>query len=191
MILMIDNYDSFTYNLVNYLEMLGKTVVVRRNDMIEIDEIKAMSPELIVISPGPGNPMDGGICLDIVDKFKGVYPILGICLGFQIIASYFGANIIRAREPVHGKVFPISHDGRGIFRNIENPTNVTRYHSLVLDESTLGADLEVTSFTEDNVVMGIRHKKYKISGVQFHPEALLTEKGIDMLRNALLYLEGR
>jgi para-aminobenzoate synthetase component 2 len=191
MILMIDNYDSFTYNLVNYLEMLGKTVVVRRNDMIEIDEIKAMSPELIVISPGPGNPMDGGICLDIVDKFKGVYPILGICLGFQIIASYFGANIIRAREPVHGKVFPISHDGRGIFRNIENPTNVTRYHSLVLDESTLGADLEVTSFTEDNVVMGMRHKKYKISGVQFHPEALLTEKGIDMLRNALLYLEGR
>lgn len=191
MILMIDNYDSFTYNLVNYLEMLGKTVVVRRNDMIEIDEIKAMRPELIVISPGPGNPMDGGICLDIVDKFKGVYPILGICLGFQIIASYFGANIIRAREPVHGKVFPISHDGRGIFRNIENPTNVTRYHSLVLDESTLGADLEVTSFTEDNVVMGIRHKKYKISGVQFHPEALLTEKGIDMLRNALLYLEGR
>lgn len=191
MILMIDNYDSFTYNLVNYLEMLGEQVLVKRNDSITIEEILELSPGLIVISPGPGSPSDSEISMEILNSLKTVFPILGICLGFQVIASYFGGKIVRGQVPVHGKVFDVFHDGKGIFTDIESPTKVTRYHSLILEEDSLPDELEISAKTSDGTIMAIRHKKFKISGVQFHPEALLTEYGFDMLKNALRHLEGK
>ncbi|MBU4439173.1 MAG: aminodeoxychorismate/anthranilate synthase component II [Firmicutes bacterium] len=183
MILMIDNYDSFTYNLVQYLEGLNETVIVKRNDKITLDEIAAMAPSMIVLSPGPCTPNESGICLDVVDRFKGEIPILGICLGHQIIGQAFGCKITKALEPVHGKVHAISHDNAGVFGGLNNPLKVTRYHSLVVENKEIPDFFEITATTDDNEIMGLRHKDYHIEGVQFHPEAILTEMGMELLDN--------
>ena len=185
MILMIDNYDSFVYNLVQYLGELGEDVIIKRNDEISIEEIKNLNPEMILLSPGPCSPNESGICIDIVNYFKGKKPIFGICLGHQTIGHVFGANIIKAIRPVHGKVHSIKHNNKGVFENLNNPLNVTRYHSLVIDNNNLPKDLEITALTDENEIMGIRHKKYLIEGVQFHPEAILSDQGHDILRNFL------
>lgn len=185
MILLIDNYDSFTYNLSQYLRMLGEEVLVRRNDSISVEEVRELRPRLIVISPGPGGPKNSGVCIDILDAFYQETSFLGICLGMQAVASYFGANIVEAVEPVHGKVRSIRHDGLGLFRGLANPLDVTRYHSLVVDDESLPDSLEVSAWSESGQIMGLRHKLYPIFGVQFHPEAYLTEGGMALLRNAL------
>jgi len=183
MFLMIDNYDSFVYNLVRYVQELNEDIIVKRNDEITFNEIEAMAPEGIIISPGPKRPEDAGISEGIVRKFQGDIPILGICLGHQVIGHVFGAEIVEGLEPVHGKVHPVFHRESGLFKGIPMPFNVTRYHSLIIDPDSIGDQLEVTSQTEDGVIMGIRHKKYLIEGVQFHPEAELTEYGHELLRN--------
>lgn len=183
MFLMIDNYDSFVYNLVRYLEELKEDVKVFRNDKITLQEIEKINPEGIIISPGPKNPKEAGLCLDIIDEFKGKIPILGICLGHQTIGHYFGGKIIKGKEPIHGKVSEVIHDGKGVFKGIKNSVKVTRYHSLIVDENTLPEELIATAKTKDGVIMGLRHKEYCIEGVQFHPEAELTECGHDMLEN--------
>jgi len=183
MFLMIDNYDSFVYNLVRYFEELGEKIVVYRNDKITFADIKRIKPEAIIISPGPKTPECAGNCIDIVEEFKGSIPILGICLGHQIIGKVFGCKIICGREPVHGKVSVIRHSGKYMFRNIVSPMNVTRYHSLIIARDSLPESLEITSETEDGVIMGIRHKSYIIEGVQFHPEAELTQYGHEILKN--------
>ncbi|UUV13766.1 anthranilate synthase component II [Clostridioides difficile] len=183
MILMIDNYDSFVYNLVQYIEELGETVVVKRNNEIKISDIEELNPEVIVLSPGPCSPKEAGICIDIVEHFKGKKPILGICLGHQTIGHVFGGDIIKAQQPVHGKVYSISHTNKGVFRGLKNPLNVTRYHSLIIDSNTVPKELEITATTDKGEIMGIRHKKYLIEGVQFHPEAILSEYGHEMLKN--------
>ncbi|MEA1974654.1 MAG: aminodeoxychorismate/anthranilate synthase component II [Bacillota bacterium] len=185
MILMIDNYDSFTYNLVEYLKMLKREVKVVRNDKITIDEIKDLKPSIIVISPGPGTPNEAGISKKIISELKGVFPVLGICLGHQAIAEVFGAKVIKANEPVHGKVSEISHKSRGIFKGLNNPLKVTRYHSLIVDSITLPNELEITAETKLGEIMGIRHKDYPVVGVQFHPEAVLTEQGLELINNFL------
>lgn len=190
MILMIDNFDSFTYNLVQYLQMLKEEIVVKRNNEITIEEIEKLNPEVIVISPGPGNPTNSGISLEIIKYFKGEIPILGICLGHQTIGHFFGASIVRAKEPVHGKVYPIYHNNTGVFRGLKNPINVTRYHSLIIDEKTLPSDFIITAKTKEGEIMGIRHKNLLVEGVQFHPEAILTEHGLDMLKNFLLEVKN-
>ena len=183
MILMIDNYDSIVYNLVNYIWELGEDVVVRRNDGISIEEIERLNPEIIVLSPGPCSPTEAGICIDVVNHFKGIKPILGICLGHQTIGHVFGGKIIRANQPVHGKVHSIEHTNKGVFKNLNNPLNVTRYHSLIVDNKSLPDVLEITATTKENEIMGLRHKEYLIEGVQFHPEAILSEQGHEILRN--------
>lgn len=185
MILMIDNYDSFTYNLVHYLEMLDAQVEVRRNDAISLEIIRGLKPEMIVISPGPGTPDEAGISLSVVECFKGIIPILGICLGHQVIGQAFDAKVVCAQEPVHGKVCPVRHTGKGLFNGLPSPLRVTRYHSLILEKETLPENLEVTAETYEGEIMGIRHKRYPIEGVQFHPEAVLTEGGMILLRNFL------
>ncbi len=183
MILMIDNYDSFVYNLVQYLRVLHEDVVVYRNDEITVDEIRQMNPSLIVLSPGPCTPNESGVCIDILNQLKEEYRILGICLGFQAMAQVFGGQIVKAPEPVHGKVFPIIHNNKGLFKELNNPLNVTRYHSLMVDPDSLPDCFEVTSHTKDGIIMGIRHKTYPMAGVQFHPEAILTEQGHELLNN--------
>jgi para-aminobenzoate synthetase component 2 len=183
MILIIDNYDSFVYNLARYVEELGEETLVVRNDKLSIREIEVMAPIGIIISPGPKNPEDSGICREVVEHFKGKIPLLGICLGHQTIGYVFGAGIIQGKEPVHGKLAYVRHDGKGIFKGIKIPLRVTRYHSLVIDKETLPECLEITCLTEDGVIMGIRHKEYMIEGVQFHPEAELTECGHEILGN--------
>lgn len=183
MILMIDNYDSFTYNLVQYLQMLKQELVVHRNDRITLADIEAMKPNIIVISPGPCSPDQAGISLSLVEEFKGKIPILGICLGHQTIGQAFGAKVVKAAEPVHGKVHEILHSNKGVFEGLHNPLKVTRYHSLVLEKETLPSCLEVTAETKAGEIMGIRHKEYAIEGVQFHPEAILTEQGLELLSN--------
>ena len=183
MILMIDNYDSFVYNLVQYIEELGETVVVKRNNEIKISDIEELNPEVIVLSPGPCSPKEAGICIDIVEHFKGKKPILGICLGHQTIGHVFGGDIIKAQQPVHGKVYSINHTNKGVFRGLKNPLNVTRYHSLIIDSNTVPKELEITAITDKGEIMGIRHKKYLIEGVQFHPEAILSEYGHELLKN--------
>lgn len=185
MILMIDNYDSFTYNLVQYLMMLKEEVVVVRNDAIDIAGIRALNPEVIVLSPGPCTPSESGVCKAVLDQLKADYPILGICLGHQAIAQAFGGEIIKAIRPVHGKVSAIKHDGRGVFKDLNQPLQVTRYHSLVVNSENLPECLEVSAVAEDGQIMGLRHKHYKIEGVQFHPEAILTEQGHELLLNFL------
>nr|WP_307775912.1 aminodeoxychorismate/anthranilate synthase component II [uncultured Cetobacterium sp.] len=184
MILMVDNFDSFTYNLVQYLKMLDEEVVVEKNN-ISIEEIEKMSPEIIVISPGPGNPDTAGNSIEIIERFKGEIPILGICLGHQTICQVFGGKIVKGKTPVHGKVHPIKHNSKGVFFNLPENLKVTRYHSLLLEKESLPKCLEITAETLEGEVMGVRHKDYLIEGVQFHPEAILTEKGLDMLRNFL------
>lgn len=183
MILMIDNYDSFVYNLVQYIGELGEEIVVKRNDEITVKEIEYLDPEIIVLSPGPCSPKEAGVCIDVVNYFKGKKPILGICLGHQTIGHVFGGRVIKALKPVHGKVHAIKHNNKGVFKNLNNPLNVTRYHSLVIDTENLPEDLEVTALTKENEIMGIKHKKYLIEGVQFHPEAILSEQGHEILRN--------
>lgn len=183
MILMIDNYDSFVYNLVQYIEELGEIVIVKRNNEIKISDIEELNPEVIVLSPGPCSPNEAGICIDIVDYFKGKKPILGICLGHQTIGHVFGGDIIKAQQPVHGKVHSINHINKGVFSGLKNPLNVTRYHSLIIDSNKVPEELEVTATTDKGEIMGIRHKKYLIEGVQFHPEAILSEYGHEMLKN--------
>lgn len=180
---MIDNYDSFTYNLVQYLQILRQELLVYRNDSITLADIENLKPDIIVISPGPCSPDQAGISLSIVDAFKGKIPILGICLGHQAIGQVFGANVVKAAEPVHGKVHDIVHNNKGVFKGLNNPLKVTRYHSLVLERETLPSCLEVTAETNAGEIMGIKHKEYAIEGVQFHPEAFLTEQGLDLLNN--------
>ncbi|WP_195264207.1 MULTISPECIES: aminodeoxychorismate/anthranilate synthase component II [unclassified Clostridium] len=183
MLLMIDNYDSFVFNLVRYIEELGEDVLIYRNDKITIEEIEKLDIDGIIISPGPKTPTEAGISLDILHNFKGIKPILGICLGHQCIGHYFSSSVIKGKEPVHGKISYINHSNKGVFKDIKNPLRVTRYHSLIIDEKNLSSDLEVTSYTEDNVVMGVRHKEYPIFGVQFHPEAEMTEDGHKIIKN--------
>ena len=185
MILMIDNYDSFTYNLVQYLSELGEVVEVRRNDQISIDEIKLFEPKAVVISPGPCTPNEAGISLEIVDELAGKVPILGVCLGHQAICQSFGATIIHAPELMHGKTSNIHHAGKGVFKGLPNPFIATRYHSLVADEDTLPDCLTITARTEDQQIMGVLHKELLIEGVQFHPESIATEHGHEMLKNFL------
>lgn len=185
MFLMIDNYDSFVYNLVRYLENLKEHIDIYRNDRITIEDIININPKGIIISPGPKRPEDSGICVDIVKKFSGKIPILGICLGHQTIAYAFGGKIIKGEKPMHGKVSEIYHNGKGLFKDIKNPLKVTRYHSLVVSKEDLPHCLSITSQTKDGVIMGIRHKNFLVEGVQFHPEAELTEYGYKMLENFL------
>ncbi|WP_099189217.1 anthranilate synthase component II [Tepidibacter mesophilus] len=185
MILMIDNYDSFTYNLVQFLGELGEEIIVKRNDEITLFEIEKLNPEIIVLSPGPCSPNEAGISIDVVNYFKEKKPILGICLGHQTIAQVFGSKIKRAVIPVHGKIHAIKHLDKGVFKDLNNPLNVTRYHSLIVDKETLSDDIEITAITNDGEIMGIKHREYLIEGVQFHPEAILTEQGHEILKNFL------
>jgi anthranilate synthase component 2 len=186
MILMIDNYDSFTYNIVQYFYDLGQEVVVKRNDEITIEDIKNMEGiDAIVISPGPCTPTEAGISVDVIKNFKGIYPILGVCLGHQSIGQAFGAKIVKAKCLMHGKTSKIYHNEKGLFEGIPNPFTAVRYHSLVIDESTLPEDIEITARSDDGEIMAIEHKKYPIWGVQFHPESILTEYGHKLLENFL------
>lgn len=183
MILMIDNYDSFVFNLVRYFEELDEEVIVYRNDEISIDQIKELKIDAIVLSPGPKSPNDAGVCLNVIEEFKDKLPILGICLGHQCIGHFFGANIIRGDEPVHGKTSKVVHNEKYLFSELKNPLRVTRYHSLIIDNKTVPDILDITCETEDGIIMGIRHKELQIYGVQFHPEAEMTEDGHNLLRN--------
>ena len=183
MLLMIDNYDSFVYNLVRYFEELGEEIIIYRNDKITIKDIESMNIDGIVISPGPKSPNEAGLSLDIIDKFKEKLPILGICLGHQCIGHYFNAVVKKGNEPVHGKMFNITHNNEGIFKEVKNPLRVTRYHSLIVDKENFPDSLEIISETDDNIIMGIKHKEYPIYGVQFHPEAEMTEEGHKILNN--------
>jgi len=185
MILMIDNYDSFTYNLVQYLGELGAEVIVFRNDKITIPEIERLNPEKIVISPGPCTPKEAGISVEVIKHFAGKIPILGVCLGHQSIGVAFGGRIVRAKNLMHGKTSLIFHDGKTIFEGIPNPFEATRYHSLVIEKESLPEELVISAWTEDGEIMGVRHKRYIIEGVQFHPESILTRHGHDILRNFL------
>lgn len=185
MILLIDNYDSFTYNLLHYLGELGAKVEVRRNDAITVDEVIKMNPQGIVISPGPCDPDRAGICLDLIKKAAGKIPILGVCLGHQAIAQAFGGKIVRAPEPMHGKVSNIKHTGKGIFKNVPDNFEATRYHSLVAEKASFPAELEVTAETKDGVIMGLAHRNHDIYGVQFHPESILSQHGHKILQNFL------
>ena len=185
MILMLDNYDSFTYNLVHYLGELGEDVEVYRNDKITVEQIEQADPEIIMISPGPCTPKEAGISIDLVNRFKGNKPIFGVCLGHQSIAQAFGAKIVKAKKLLHGKTSEIFHDGKGIYKGIENPFVATRYHSLIIDKKTLPKEFEISAWTLQDEIMGIRHKKFQIEGVQFHPESILTVKGKDILKNYL------
>ena len=185
MLLMIDNYDSFTYNLVQYLAEIGQEVEVVRNDKISIEEINKLNPQYIVISPGPCTPNEAGISLSLIEAFKGEIPILGVCLGHQSIGQAFGGKIIHAQTIMHGKTSKISHNNKGVFRGIKDPFIATRYHSLVIDRESLPDCFDITAWTDDNEIMGIKHKELAIEGVQFHPESILSEHGHDLLKNFL------
>lgn len=183
MLLMIDNYDSFTYNLVQYFSELGEKVVVYRNDEITVEKISQLNPERIVISPGPCTPNEAGVSLAVINQFSQHIPVLGVCLGHQSIGQAFGGRVIHAKQLMHGKTSPIFHDNVGVFKNLPNPFIATRYHSLVVERSTLPDCLEITAWTEDGEIMGIRHKTLAIEGIQFHPESILSEHGHQMLGN--------
>ncbi len=185
MLLMIDNYDSFTYNLVQYFGELGEDIRVFRNNRITLEEIEQMHPDRIVISPGPGTPKDAGISVAVIKHFAGRIPILGVCLGHQSMGAAYGGNIIRAPKLMHGKTSVIHHDGKTIFRGLPDPFEATRYHSLIIDKETLPACFEITARTDDDEIMGIRHHDVLMEGVQFHPESILTAVGKDLLRNFL------
>ncbi|MHB1275034.1 MAG: anthranilate synthase component II [Candidatus Humimicrobiaceae bacterium] len=182
-ILIIDNYDSFTFNLAQYLGSLGEIIQVYRNDKISLDDIRNLSPSRIVISPGPGSPKDAGISKDVINTFYKKIPILGVCLGHQCIGEVFGSRIINADEIVHGKTSTIHHDGRTIFKDVINPFQGARYHSLIIEKESVSPSFEITAYTDDGTIMGIRHKKYKLEGVQFHPESFLTKYGKKILEN--------
>ena len=185
MILMIDNYDSFTYNLVQYLEELGEELKVYRNDKITVAEIEKLKPSRIIISPGPGTPHDAGISEAVIKHFAGKLPILGVCLGHQAIGEVFGGKIIRAKSIMHGKTSKIHHDSKTIFKGLPNPFIATRYHSLVVEKESLPKVLEISAWTDDGEIMGLRHKELKVEGVQFHPESILTSSGKPLLANFL------
>ena len=195
MIFVLDNYDSFTYNLVQYIGELGHEVVVRRNDQVSIGEIEALQPERIVISPGPCTPQEAGISIDLIKHFAGRIPLLGVCLGHQAIGAAFGGNVVRASNLMHGKTSAIKHDGRTIFRGIPSPMTATRYHSLVVEEKSLPQDLEISAICYDRegsrVIMGLRHRKYAMEGVQFHPESVLTSHGKQLVCNFLQTCDGK
>ncbi len=188
MLLMIDNYDSFTWNLVQYLGELGADVHVYRNDAITLSEIAAWEPEQIVISPGPCTPTEAGISVPLIREFAGKIPILGVCLGHQAIGQAFGGRVVRAQRVMHGKLSPIAHDGRGVFTGLPSPFAATRYHSLAIERASLPAELEITASADDHEIMGVRHRSLPVEGVQFHPEAILTDHGHALLAN---FLEGR
>jgi anthranilate synthase/aminodeoxychorismate synthase-like glutamine amidotransferase len=186
MVLVIDNYDSFTYNLVQYLGELGADIQVRRNDQVTLEEIEAMKPAQILISPGPGRPEDAGISMDVIRRFGASTPILGVCLGHQAIGMAYGGVVCRATAPMHGKTSTVVHDGKGVFSGITEPFQAGRYHSLIIAGDSVPADLEVTARTrEDGTIMAVRHRTYKVHGVQFHPESVLTDEGRRILRNFL------
>ena len=185
MILMIDNYDSFTYNLVQYLGVLGSKVVVRRNDKITLHEIEKMRLERIVISPGPGTPHSAGITIPIIERFHRKMPILGVCLGHQAIGASFGGRVVQAAKLMHGKTSEISHDGKTIFHDLPDPFTATRYHSLAVERESLPACLEISAASEDGEIMGLRHREYPVEGIQFHPESILTNEGMRILANFL------
>ncbi len=185
MILVIDNYDSFTYNLVQYLGELGEEVVVRRNDEITLEEIDSNLPEHVLISPGPGRPVDAGISLELISRFAGRVPILGVCLGHQAIGQVFGGRVVRASTVVHGKASEIRHDGKSIFKDLDSPFKAGRYHSLIVERESLPACLEISAQTSDGVIMGLRHREKKVEGVQFHPESILTSEGKKLLATFL------
>jgi para-aminobenzoate synthetase component 2 len=186
MILVIDNYDSFTYNLVQYLEELGAMVKVVKNDRLSCDDIEILQPDGIVISPGPGNPDEAGICLEAIQRFARQIPILGVCLGHQAIAQAFGADIVVNWRMMHGKVSAIHHDGQGILKDLKNPFDATRYHSLVVALDSFPACLEISAWSKEGEIMGIRHRQFPVEGVQFHPESILTENGKEIMLNFLL-----
>jgi anthranilate synthase component 2 len=189
-ILLLDNYDSFTYNLVHYLGELGAEVAVHRNDHISVAEILKRKPDGIVISPGPGNPQESGICLELIKQASGIIPILGVCLGHQAIGEAFGGKVMRAPKPMHGKVSSIYHEGTGVFKGLPIPFNATRYHSLIVDRASLPECLEVTAVTaDDGLIMGLAHKTHKTHGVQFHPESIASEYGHELLKNFLSLLK--
>jgi anthranilate synthase component II len=185
MLLMIDNYDSFTYNLVQYLGELGEEVQVYRNDAVTLSEIGAWKPAKIVLSPGPCTPSEAGVCVPLIQRFAGEIPILGVCLGHQAIGQAFGGRIVRAGRVMHGKLSRITHGAEGVFRGLRNPLTATRYHSLVIERSSLPSCLEITAESEDGEIMGVRHRELAVEGVQFHPEAILTEQGHELLANFL------
>lgn len=189
MVFVLDNYDSFTYNLVQYIGELGGEVGVRRNDQVSVAEIQAMRPEKIVISPGPCTPREAGISIDLIRHFAGKVPLLGVCLGHQAIGEAFGGQVVRAKNLMHGKTSQVEHDGKTIFRGLQSPMTATRYHSLIVAEDSLPADLEVSAWTRDadgtRVIMGVRHRKFPVEGVQFHPESVLTAEGKKLVKNFL------
>ena len=185
MLLMIDNYDSFTYNLVQYFGELGEDVRVYRNDAITLSEIAKLDPARIVISPGPGTPAQAGISLSAIREFAGKIPLLGVCLGHQAIGEAFGGRVVHAKKLMHGKVSPVHHTDAGVFRGLPNPLTCTRYHSLAIERESLPGDLEITAWTDDGEIMGVRHKTLAVEGVQFHPESIMTEHGHDLLKNFL------
>jgi anthranilate synthase/aminodeoxychorismate synthase-like glutamine amidotransferase len=189
MICVIDNYDSFVYNLVQYVGNLGADCVVHRNDKVTVAEVAALDPELVIISPGPGDPADAGISIDLVRRLT--VPIFGVCLGHQAIGAAFGARIHRATQPMHGKCSAINHDGDGVFADVPDPITVARYHSLVIDGNTLPAELAATAWSETGEIMGVRHRTLPIEGVQFHPESLFTEHGVHIVGNALRRMRSR
>ena len=187
MLLLIDNYDSFTYNLYQYLAEMGVDVQVRRNDQVTLDEIEAMQPDQIVISPGPCTPTEAGISCQIIETFGPRIPLLGVCLGHQAIGQVYGGRVIRAPEPMHGKTSLIYHEGQGVFRDLPHPFEANRYHSLIVERSSVPTELEITAETADGLVMGLRHHTYPVEGVQFHPESIMTPVGKDLLRNFLTF----
>jgi anthranilate synthase/aminodeoxychorismate synthase-like glutamine amidotransferase len=191
MILVIDNYDSFVYNLVQYIQQITHDVRVIRNDRINITEAARMHPKALVISPGPQTPREAGVCNSLIQYFSGKIPVLGVCLGHQCIGYSFGAEIVRAKRIVHGKTSEILHDNKTIFKGLPNPFPATRYHSLLIDPNTLSKELIVSARTDKNEIMGVRHKKYAVEGVQFHPESLLTKNGMQLLKNFFMYYKLR
>ena len=183
MILMIDNYDSFTYNLVQYIGECGVEIKVVRNDELSIEDIEELSPQVIVVSPGPCTPNEAGISLEAITYFAGKIPLLGVCLGHQSIGQAFGGNVIRAERLMHGKTSPVFHDGKGVYKNMPNPFLATRYHSLIVERGSLPDCLEITSWTSEGEIMGLRHKEFSVEGVQFHPESIMTESGKKLIQN--------
>jgi len=185
MLLVIDNYDSFTYNLVQYFGELGANPLVKRNDAVTVEEVEKMKPERIVISPGPGSPKDAGISMELIRRMGGKIPLLGVCLGHQCIGEIYGGKVVRAGRLMHGKTSPIRHDAKGVFRGLPNPFEATRYHSLIVEKSSVPDCLEISADTSEGEIMGLRHREHPVHGVQFHPESILSKEGKDLLANFL------